>query len=953
MKKKFLLFLTSLICVTSLQAADYYYSHTARYKGKGESILTNGNFTNGTQGWTNLEGGSVNAEIWSVESGMAPDGGYGIISLKGVMEDGNALAQIVSMAPGTYVVSYYIKSEATTSTSVTVGNENYLDIFLNTDGSLVKGKDAVQVAMVETVTDEWKHVVSVVEVETESSLVFVAQCLAAGMMISNVEVVPVDEIYDLRRLQRIIAYADQLLSDKNLPEGRDNALQAVEVMKMILADDTQNEDLTNMMDVEKMFVEEVDNFLEINGTNLVGTTLTDWSTWGKVNYAKMSTRGTWTFEGGRWGFTGNEEYLEFKADDGYIASAGIQKEGTKYTLNAGIRTAVGSLNNLPAGKYFFSIEAQAVAAANRSNPYGSNHDIPIVGPMIFVGSDSLTLESDTLSGYYWKTYYKIAEIKEGEEIKMGFHFPLVSGEGGRYSLRNPQVRQLGVTSDEAMFRQQLSAFTVQQYNLNQRLSKYPLELNVYKWGLDSLQRAIEHAQPIYDASLLIVDAGGNVLQREMVTEEQTLLLLEEVNALGHARNYIISLNAPIEDLKQAVDDANAALTNEINASAPSGLRTALQAAVSAGQTLLDNISSTPQGEEFVAAAVAIREAQELFESTTARRANPTAIQIENGDFTGFSVNANYTPKELDELKNGWLWRIGASTSRWEIRDNETLSKGHGATVWRGTTVGLDGKASQRIELTYEGLYEYRAEAYISDERLNELVAAAEVIRDADDQPVDTIYTPNIRLFFGEWGSPDSVTVSKCYLGVKNDGTYFTRVANNTTYPGFVYANYSVFFKKAGSAPVTVEFGFEALENSATAGANGFGFGNNQIYFVGDEAQYLADTKSEVAKAVDAAKNTLVNLPTNYLTVKLQRYVDDAEKAETAKELQNALFGIQEIESRLAPLATAIKGIIDNGINTQQKGSGVYTLQGVKLGNNADNLKNGLYIINGKKVIVNN
>ena len=53
------------------------------------------------------------------------------------------------------------------------------------------------------------------------------------------------------------------------------------------------------------------------------------------------------------------------------------------------------------------------------------------------------------------------------------------------------------------------------------------------------------------------------------------------------------------------------------------------------------------------------------------------------------------------------------------------------------------------------------------------------------------------------------------------------------------------------------------------------------------------------------------------------------------------------------MATAIKGIIDNGINTQQKGSGVYTLQGVKLGNNADNLKNGLYIINGKKVIVDN
>lgn len=951
MKKRFLLLLMSLLCMANLQAADYYYSHTARYKSMGESILANGNFADGTRGWTNQDGENVNAEIWSVESGVAPDGGYSIMSLKGVTEDGNALAQTVSLTPGTYIVSYYIKAETTTSTSVTADKENYLDIFLNADGSLVKDKDAVQVATAETVTDEWTQVVSVAEAETESSLVFVAQRLAAGMMIANVEVVPVIEVYDIRRLQRIIAYADQLLADENLPEGRDNVLQALEVTRSMLTDETQNEELTSMMELETMFAEEIDMFLEMNGTNLIGTSLTDWSTWGQLNYTKLGTRGTWTFEGGRWGFTGNTDYLEFSEGDGYIASAGIQKEGTRYTLDAGVRTAVGALSNLPAGKYFFSIEAQAVAAANRSNPYGANHNVPIVGPMIFVGSDSLTLENDTLSGYYWKTYYHIAEVKEGEEIKMGFHFPMVSGEGGRYSLRNPQVRQLGVTSEEAAFRQQLSAFTVQQYNLRQRLTNYPAELNAYNWGLDSLQRAVDHARTIYDASLLIVDAEGNVLQRDLVNEEQTQLLLDEVNALGRARNYVIALNAPVDDLKAAVEAANAALADEANASAPAGLRTALQAAVAAGQALLDNISSTPQVEEFIAAAAAIRESQEQFESTTATRSNPTDIQIENADFTAFSAGANYTPATAGELKNGWHWSIGASTSRWEIRDNETLSQGHGASVWRGTTVGLDGKATQRIELTYEGLYEYRAEAYISEERLSELVAAANVIYNADEQPVDTVYTPNIRLFFGEDGRPDSVIVSKCYLGIKNDGSYFTREVSGTVYPGMVYANYSVFFKKTGSAPVTVEFGLEAFDNAANAGANGFGFGNNHIYFVGDEAQYLTDTKADVAKAVAAARSTLASVPANYLTVKLQRYVDDAEKAETAKELQNALFGIQEIASRLAAMTNAVGDVFADEPKASLKADGVFTLQGVKLADSTDHLKPGLYIVNGKKTMV--
>ena len=167
----------------------------------------------------------------------------------------------------------------------------------------------------------------------------------------------------------------------------------------------------------------------------------------------------------------------------------------------------------------------------------------------------------------------------------------------------------------------------------------------------------------------------------------------------------------------------------------------------------------------------------------------------------------------------------------------------------------------------------------------------------------------------------------------------------------VYANYSVFFKKTGSAPVTVEFGLEAFDNAANAGANGFGFGNNHIYFVGDEAQYLTDTKADVAKAVAAARSTLASVPANYLTVKLQRYVDDAEKAETAKELQNALFGIQEIASRLAAMTNAVGDVFADEPKASLKADGVFTLQGVKLADSTDHLKPGLYIVNGKKTMV--
>ena len=163
--------------------------------------------------------------------------------------------------------------------------------------------------------------------------------------------------------------------------------------------------------------------------------------------------------------------------------------------------------------------------------------------------------------------------------------------------------------------------------------------------------------------------------------------------------------------------------------------------------------------------------------------------------------------------------------------------------------------------------------------------------------------------------------------------------------------FGTFFKKTGTAPVVAEFGLEARDNGATAGANGFGFGNNRIYYLGDEAQYLTDTKADVAKAVAAAKNTLASVPANYLTVKLQRYVDNAEKAETAKELQNALFGIQEITSRLAAMTNSVGGIFADDPKASRKADGVYTLQGVKLADSADHLKAGLYIVNGKKILV--
>ena len=928
--------------------AQYLYSHTAKYKVTGENLATGGNFSDGLTGWQNDLGQAASAEYWSIEAGTSPNGGAAAMSM-GSGTEGDALYRSWKVDPGTYAVSFYVKAESAGNTTIAEGAANRIDVFVSSTGEFAKGTDAVQAATAESINDQWQQKVFIVTVENGQHVVFAAQHAATGVMISDVAINTVDEVFDTRIAERYISYVEQLIADENLPNGKDDLTGAVEgVLKTELLDPTKNEDKSSMQSLLEMFENDIlVPFFNANGANLFPTYLKDWNSWGKYNYAKLSTKDNWTFEGGRWGFTGNEDYLEFKAGDGYIASAGIQ---TSMNLNAGIRTKAGALDALPAGKYFFSIEAQAVAASNRANPYGADHNVVIDNPYFFIGKDTIVI-ADTLSGYHWKRYYAIAEIKDGTEKVVGFHFPYFENKkGGRYSLRNPQVYLLGNSTEDMEFKARKEAFIVQQVNLNKRITEYPVELAAanYPWEQDSLARAIAIAQPVYEASLLIIDAEGNVLDKDQVTEEYTQLLLDQVNALGRARNFVISQNAPIATLKETVTAANAALTDPANAGASAAKRTALQNAVNAGQALIDGISATNQGDAFTAAVADILAAMEEFKSTTANRANPTEILIKNADFSDFAAGNNIT--SFENPTKDWNWRVYASANRWEIRDNETLSQGHGASIWRGTTVQLDGKAWQTVDLTYEGLYEYRAEAYISEERLAELVAASEIIYNESEQAVDTIFTPNIRLFFGNEGAPDSITISKWYNGVKNDGTYFTRDVSGAKYGGMVYATYSVFFKKSGAAPVTVEFGLEAADNFATAGANGFGFGNNKVYYLGDEAQYLADTKADLTAAVAAAKTLAANNPDSYWTVKLNRYIKNAEEATTAKQMQNALWGINEVSSRLQGTATGIEAVTTN-TNTVAAAKGVYTLTGIKVADKADNLKPGFYIINGKKHVI--
>ena len=964
MKKRLLLMALTVVCAVGAYAVnigDYVYSNTNRYKVLGANLVTNGDFS-ADGAWT------IPGDGWGVVTTGGPTGGSYIASTGAVEE---LLTNTWQLSQGTYVVSYWAKAETGFVTAITSG-VNYVNLFASADGTT----SSRGIAEAVSVGTNWTQIVDTIQVVDETEyLVFQAGQIATGTAFTNFEIYSVQEVYDTRIVERLIAYAEKLLAEPDLSEGQDDFAGIVMMMKEAVADPSQNESAEAMEGLIASFNEEFDKFMDANGGNTVGT-VGSWDNQKSVNWKNLTKIGSWTFNGGRWGFSQNDGTRERPEGDGNVATAGIQ---IGYDLGANVRVENASLE---AGqKYFIAIEAQAVAASLKGNEadnwlYGANHNVPIVGPAIYVGNDTLVMRpateqelaykeagisnkkysevADTLNGYYWKRYYYIGEVKAGETVCAGFIFPETTGQkvGGRYSLRNPEFRLIGQSQTMIEWKAARNSVITQQIELKNRIDNYAADVADYKWSKDSVDRAIADATPIYTASLdqvnpvdststvPVTDAGVAALK------ELQASLLAQVNALGKAKNYVANQNAIQESLKDAIADGQATLDDPLNAGGAAAERTALQAAVSEGQALIDNISEVNQYAEFQAAIDNIAETKTAFKLTCAGRNNLAEILIQNGDFSKTSGNKT----SADFTDNGWHF-IGTGTyKQWQFGSANTATY---ANQWRGYTVTLGGKGVQTVTLKEAGLYEYRVKAYATNDNLTYRMATANEITDVEKNAIDTTYyaTP-ARVFFGLNGAPDSVVVSKCVAPGANNSGAATRQFQNIN--GYTAWTYSVFFEKTGDDEVEVEFGFEADPLEVGKGLNAFGFGENHVYFLGDKAKYITETDADLQTEITRG-NTLVAANTEvadhaFINVKINRYIADAQAATDIKGKQNAYLSLKEMNDLLDGLVTGINGVKADADATVAQ-QGIYTLAGVKVAGNAKNLKPGLYIVNGKKYVI--
>lgn len=984
-----LLALTFVVSANALGVGEYMYSNTNKFKVVGENIVTNGNFAEGVDGWTDETGNAVDQTVW----GTATEDGRTLVQSNAQsVEAGSGLANVWMLGQGVYAISYKAKATTGIVTSVTSGANNYINFFASVDG--VTNSRAI--SGVESISTDWTQVVDTIFVNAEQEyLVFNASGLPTGTQLTDFEIYPVEEVYDTRIVERLISYAESLLAEPDLKNGKDDFAAVIGMMKEMIQDPGQAESVESMEDLINNFNLEFDNYMNLNGGD---TKSGDWTTVSYKNWNNIKNTtvvGSWKTIGDRWGFSPNSGQLERPENDGYVLTAGIQRGQNQ---DGTVRGVYVERTDLDPGKYFFAIEAQAVNAATTGGAandwkYGSDHTTRVwEGPSIFVGTDTLVMRTatdeekeqlaaglsnkkyyeegaDTLNGYYWKRFYYIAEVKAGETVRAGFLFPPYYSGGFRVSLRNPEFRMIGKTELELQYEAAVKNVITQQVELKARLDNYQNDVAGYIWSKDSLDRAVANALPVYENSLTIVNPVDSTCTLPITQESVDALgtyasnvnnatglvkeLMLQVNELGRAKNYVINQNAIQETLKNTIAEAQAVLDDPKNAGGDASLRSALQQAVAAGQSLLDNISATNQYDEFQAAIDAINGAAVAFKLTTAARNNVAEIALVNADFSANSGNISTSGSFTN---NGWNYTSAGDYKQWQYSGpNDAWEGSKNCNQWRGYTVAPAGKAQQTVTLTTPGVYEYRALAYAHNDNLGYLMVNAEIIYDAEEIAVDTIFSKMpARLFFGLDGRPDSIRITKSIAPGANSSAVANRPWHDIS--GFTPWHYSVYYVKTSSEPETVELGFEVDPlGVGVGGLNGFAFGANHVYFVGDEAKYTADTKADLAAEVAKAKGVVAaaadNAEVAFLVVKLNRYIADAEAATSLKDMQNAYLSLLEVEGLINGVIADVEGIDATFAQPVEAVKGVYTISGLKVGNSVDNLKAGLYIINGKKYVV--
>ena len=896
---------------------EYVYTHDAKFKVVGENILTNGNFSSNYDGWKDYADGALSPDYWSIETGAAQDGGNVIQSADGAADlTGNYMYQAVPFETGkSYVITFKMKGVDPTTSSITQKTSNYVDVFANADGTTSKTADRFQqVATTDAISAEWtSYSYSFTDTVSGGSTGYIIVSfgqLAQGTQISDIAINEVEQVYDSRIADKEFAYGKSLLAIDDFKNGRDDFMGVLEGVEAAFKT-SEMDDVAAAEDALKSFVEAEDIFLDANSYD-VSSMINSKQLWTTKLQKANGTYGDWYVEGGgRW--------FHDPASDPYIRDY-IQ---ASFNLPAGTAKIV---KEMPAGKYFFSCESKGHRMAGTGSAVRNTPDYTYVveGAKVFIGNDSVSFNLDQRN---FERHFVMSTLAEGDTLNAGFWHPATSVDnklGGQVYMQTPVLRIVGDNSNGEMQKYVEDYVTLKNIATQSNALKVMLDSAVvvsakaeYPWGKAELNDTTTKYQAVYN-ELSVLQPGAELFD---VAADS---LMQSMRIVRSAIQTYYSLNAPYTDLKAQIAQANESLNLPANAN---GDKATFKAVIDKAQGLINNTTAEYNEElaqQMKDAKTELADAQSAFESSTAAFNNPSDLQL---------VNPFFASAGKYKLPTGWTGVMDENANaKWKGGTNKNFENGTFVSAWKGYTYFPKNSVAQQVNVLKSGVYVLSCQTICYNENGS---------KDGDRNTHSGVF------YYGKLSeSADSIA------------THMIHTNRNVGYYPEIYA---VVYDKADEVETSIELGFNALSNTC---CNQYAFGGNHLRYMGPKAKFDTDLAAALAASLekgaamyqsiasfenDATVESNTDLTYGNIYINLGHAVEYAQAAETSSQKMTAYYQLEDAIKNANVVVTGVKGIIVEPVAKIQKG--VYTLTGVKVADNAANLPQGLYIVNGKKVIV--
>ena len=748
MKKRLLMMMAAIAGLATpsfaYQQGDAVYTFNGKFKIVGENMLTNGDFSDGVNGWTGLTGNAVPTDTFSVVPAGGPDGMNCLqVSMSGgtlgtTLHNSANFRQSVRLTPGNYVFTYKVKAltgGCTSNTRSSGRNDNYQDVFLNNSGKspYLSTNEADNItssvaAYVETEAGNWMTVSYNYRVEADEYVNFEFFNLIQYDCFADFGVYPVEQVGDDRLLQDAVKTLEAFVADEtNFPGAADYLAGPIGDLKASM----ENPDLT-VDDVNGM----ISMILGSDGSALqeyLNTISADVSKY--FNYftfddcaEKSANKGAadgWTESGGRWGVSApwsnySTRHIFAEINGGYGLGAGSQYQSAF----------------LPKGKYLYMVQASAYQY------YTAAKETYIVdwynqrsGLKYFINADSV----DMTDVPTWKsnTYFHVFNVANDGEQTLGFYRAAneaaggndrnrVSG-GGQVRFDNMHIRILGVTDEdvERFFLENNLADAQNSLKTMIDSAKTVIADSRYIWGKDVLQDSINVSQGIYDQYT-------NAVQEDIDKLNDQMPLMRDA-----IRDYY-AINKEYTQLGDDIEAANKLTGDETR---PDG-KDELKAAITKADTYYKSLNAQSQRDslQLVKTDSLLNDAIGDFYLANASYKTPGYINLVNDDFT--------------DGTNGWSVDNGTGTAAWKASDIDMPTyKGRAVVFNRGVTASDNKYIVKDVYIKKPGIYEFSATCAVHSSAWSEIgenQTYTYLIAGADSVNVITKGDGSKKQNIGEW-----------------------------------------------------------------------------------------------------------------------------------------------------------------------------------------------------------